>query len=128
MTFQFNKLVLRFFSLLLVATAIGITYPGQKVSAGPLETCVLNCGSIHQSIEQCYQQAACARTCRSAQCDIEYSVEYAACIPDNGPISEPCVALAQLRRTACKASANNKFRSAKSLCDRLYWEHCPSPE
>jgi len=130
MILKSKKLILRLFTVLLMAATIGITYPGYQASAGPLSNCLLNCGSVHQTVQQCYQQAICKNNCRRNSCQ---DIFRALCLCSveqyeaNG-CSLPTCDNAYFSYQICMASASSSHQAAISSCDRLYWEHCPSPE
>lgn len=126
MFFRSKRLVLRLFTLALMAAAIGITYPGNRASAGTSseQQCIQNCGSYHSTIQQCYQQAICKKNCRVAECDRIYDIMTANC----EPIELACTIHADPVRQICMNGANSSHSTAIFNCDRLYWEHCPDPE
>lgn len=131
MFFRSKTLVLRFFTLALMAVAIGITYPGTSASAGTSseQQCIQNCGSYHNTLLQCYQQAHCKRGCRNAECQRIYDNMTAPCEPNGPGLPDPrCEYYARPIYDDCKAAATSSHSAAISSCDRLYWEHCPDPE
>lgn len=124
-----SKLILRLFTLLFMAVAIGVTYPGYQASAGTTQTCESNCGSIHQTIEQCYQQAICKKNCKMSDCHAQFEALCPWTV--GGYLISGCPSCCYDEYQSflsCKTSADGSYRAAISLCDRLYWEHCPSPE
>lgn len=130
MIFKSKKLLLRLFTIAIMAATIGIMYPGYQASAGTELQCLENCGSTHQTIEQCYQQAICKKSCRKAACDQAFLNDCGRTI--GAYLSSGCPNCCDQRTyenwRSCTAAADRSHRAAISLCDRLYWEHCPSPE
>lgn len=127
MFFKSKRIALRWFTIVLMAIALAVTYPGTSLRANTSsqQQCIQECGDLHSSLLQCYEQAACKRACRQTQCNAIYNSYQ--CYSPGGAPNIVCIYERDQAYNSCVSSMESAHTAATSFCDRIYWEHCPDP-